>query len=74
MRSRDRGYCQAPGCSRAAVHAHHLHFRSAGGSDDPANLTSLCAAHHLVGVHRGYLRVTGTAPDRLRWEVRALKS
>ncbi|HVI74574.1 MAG TPA: HNH endonuclease signature motif containing protein, partial [Anaeromyxobacteraceae bacterium] len=66
--ARDRGYCQVPGCSRAAVHAHHIRFRSAGGSDDLANLTGLCAAHHLVAVHRGYLRVRGEAPDRLVWE------
>ena len=66
--ARDRGYCQVPGCSRAAVHAHHIRFRSAGGSDDLSNLTGLCAAHHLVAVHRGYLRVRGEAPDQLVWE------
>lgn len=41
--------------------------RSQGGSDDPSNLVSLCAAHHLRGVHGGLMRVTGTAPDGLRW-------
>jgi len=66
--ARDLGFCQAPGCSRAAAHAHHIQFRSAGGSDDLSNLTGLCAAHHLVAVHRGYLRVRGEAPDRLVWE------
>jgi hypothetical protein len=30
---------------------------------------SLCAVHHLRGVHMGRLRVSGTAPDRLRWEL-----
>jgi hypothetical protein len=30
-------------------------FRSAGGSDDLANLTSLCAAHHQRCVHEGVL-------------------
>ena len=66
---RDRGLCQVPVCSRAAAHAHHMVFRSAGGSDDEANLTSLCAAHHLRGVHMGRVRVSAVPPDRLRWEL-----
>jgi hypothetical protein len=66
---RDAGFCQVPGCSRAAAHAHHLRFRSAGGSDDAENLVALCAAHHLHGVHRGWVRVRGRAPDRLVWEL-----
>lgn len=67
--ARDRGRCQVPGCSRAAAHAHHVEFRSAGGSDEPENLVSLCAAHHLRGVHMGRIRVRGTAPDGLHWEL-----
>jgi hypothetical protein len=66
---RDRGLCQVPGCSRAAAHAHHVRFRSAGGTDEPGNLVGLCAAHHLHGVHRGWVRVRGTAPDRLVWDL-----
>ncbi len=66
---RDGWRCTAPGCSRSAVHVHHVEFRSRGGDDDLSNLTSLCAGHHLVGIHGGHLRVTGTAPDALRWEV-----
>src|SRR5712664_2818629 len=42
IRARDRHFCQVPGCSRAAVHAHHIKPRSQGGSDDPENLISLC--------------------------------
>ena len=68
IRARDRHFCQVPGCSRAAVHAHHIKPRSQGGSDDPSNLISLCAAHHLYGIHGGRMRVTGTAPDKLDWE------
>jgi 5-methylcytosine-specific restriction endonuclease McrA len=67
--ARDRGFCQVPGCSRPAEHAHHIAYRSAGGSDDPSNLVSLCAAHHLFGVHMGRIRVRGTAPDGLHWEL-----
>jgi hypothetical protein len=66
---RDGHLCQVPGCSRGAVHAHHIVYRSRGGSDAPENLVSLCAAHHLHGVHRGWVRVWGTAPDRLQWEL-----
>ncbi len=66
---RDLGYCQVPGCSRAAVHAHHVVFRSRGGSDDASNLVALCAAHHLHGVHAGWVRVHGTAPHGLVWEL-----
>ena len=67
--ARDGGLCQVPGCSRAADHAHHVRFRSRGGPDDPANLASLCAPHHLRGVHRGYIHVSGCAPDGLRWKL-----
>ncbi len=67
--ARDGGLCQVPGCSRAAAHAHHVRFRSAGGSDAEENLISTCAAHHLHGVHLGWIRVRGEAPDRLQWEL-----
>jgi hypothetical protein len=64
---RDCGRCQVPGCSRAAVHAHHVRFRSAGGGDDEWNLVSLCAMHHLRGIHEGWIEVRGEAPGRLVW-------
>ena len=67
--ARDGGLCRVPGCSRAAAQAHHIVYRSAGGADDPANLVSLCATHHQHGVHRGYLRVRGAAPDGLEWQL-----
>jgi hypothetical protein len=66
---RDRGLCTCPGCSKAADHVHHVVFRSHGGSDEEENLTSLCLAHHLHGVHKGYVRVQGAAPDGLAWEL-----
>jgi len=64
---RDGGFCRVPGCSRPAAHAHHIVYRSAGGEDDPSNLVALCAAHHLHGVHLGWVRVRGRAPERLAW-------
>ena len=66
---RDRGLCTVPWCSKAADHAHHIDYRSRGGKDELSNLTSLCATHHLQGVHKGRIRVTGTAPGNLVWEV-----
>jgi hypothetical protein len=70
VRARDHGHCQVPGCSRrTALHSHHIQSRAQGGSDDPANQVTLCPCHHLRGVHGGWLRVRGTAPDRLVWEV-----
>lgn len=69
VRERDLGRCQAPGCSRRAVHAHHVLPRSRGGGDEPENLVALCACHHLRGIHGGYIRVRGRAPGGLTWEV-----
>jgi hypothetical protein len=67
---RDGWRCTVPGCSSYRnLHAHHISFRSAGGSDDPTNLTTLCAWHHLRGVHAGVVRCTGAAPDALRFEL-----
>jgi len=66
--ARDQSFCQVPGCSRAATHVHHVLFRSQGGGDEGDNMTSLCTAHHLFGLHGGYLRVWGRAPDGLVWE------
>ncbi len=47
------------------LHAHHIRFRSHGGSDDPSNLVSLCAFHHQRGVHGGTVRCSGRAPHAL---------
>ena len=65
----DGWVCQVPGCSRAADDGHHVKFRSQGGSDELKNRTSLCAGHHLRGVHMGWIRVEGEAPDGLRWQL-----
>jgi hypothetical protein len=68
VKLRDRGRCQVPGCSAHACHVHHVRFRSRRGTDDHWNLVSVCTAHHLAGIHQGYIVVTGTAPDGLVWE------
>jgi hypothetical protein len=64
---RDGGLCQVPGCSRAADHRHHITFRSAGGLEVGWNELGLCLPHHLVGIHQGYIHVSGRAPDQLIW-------
>jgi hypothetical protein len=66
---RDRHLCQVPGCSRAASHAHHVTYRSHGGGDGGENLVAVCAGHHLIGIHKGYIHVSGRAPDQLVWEL-----
>lgn len=66
---RDRRRCQVPGCSRAAVQVHHIDYRSHGGGDEPENLVSACAAHHLHGIHMGWIRVRRIARDQLRWQL-----
>jgi HNH endonuclease len=62
---RDHGRCQIPGC-RSAKHleVHHIVPRACGGGHDPSNLVVLCGAHHGL-IHRGVIRLAGTAPDRL---------
>jgi hypothetical protein len=65
---RDRYRCSCPVCRRRDVTPHHVVFRGAGGSDEAENVTALCVHCHLDGVHAGWLRVTGRAPE-LRWEL-----
>ena len=68
--ARDGYRCMVPACSSYRnLHDHHLRFRSAGGSNALVNRTTLCAAHHLRGVHAGRVRITGEAPDGLRFEL-----
>jgi len=47
IRLRD-GHCRWPGCDhRTGLEIHHLVPRSAGGTDEPANLAAVCTmAHH----------------------------
>jgi hypothetical protein len=67
---RDGWRCAVPGCtSHRNLQAHHIVFRSRGGGDEPENLITLCAWHHQRGVHGGRVRISGRAPDRLRFEL-----
>jgi hypothetical protein len=68
--ARDGWRCTVPGCSSYRnLHGHHIVFRSAGGGDELANVTTLCAWHHQRGVHAGRVRCTGAAPHALRFEL-----
>jgi hypothetical protein len=68
--ARDGWRCAVPGCtSMQNLHDHHIRFRSAGGTDALENRVTLCAFHHLRGVHAGLVRCQGPAPDGLRWEM-----
>ena len=68
--ARDTWRCTVPGCSSFRnLQDHHVVFRSAGGSEDLSNRTTLCAWHHQRGVHAGRVRCTGRAPDGLRFDL-----
>lgn len=68
--ARDGYRCSAPGCSsRTNLHDHHLIARSAGGTNEMSNRTTLCAWHHLRAVHGGLAHAMGQAPDAIGWEL-----
>jgi hypothetical protein len=67
---RDGWRCTVPGCSsRRNLHDHHIVFRAVGGNNELGNRTTLCAWHHLRGVHAGIVRCVGDAPDQLRFDL-----
>jgi hypothetical protein len=67
--ARDRWRCAVPACTaRRALHDHHLVFRSQGGGNGRDNRITICAAHHLRGIHAGTVRASGTAPETT-WEL-----
>ena len=67
---RDGWRCAVPACSsRRNLHDHHVLFRSRGGDNARDNRVTVCAAHHLHGIHAGRIRAWGTAPDGVTWEL-----
>ena len=60
-------------CRRARLHRnlhdHHVLFRSRGGGNARANRITVCAAHHLHGLHTSVIRAWGEAPDGITWEL-----
>ncbi|MBW2254417.1 MAG: HNH endonuclease [Deltaproteobacteria bacterium] len=59
VKERDRFVCQNPECGRRTLRAeaHHLVFRSDGGSDEMDNGVSVCRACHLRLIHTGLVSV-----------------
>ena len=48
--ARDHYQCQRPGCgARDQLEVHHVRPVSAGGTDTPENLLTLCTTHHPRG-------------------------
>ena len=68
--ARDGWRCAVPACSsRRNPHDHHLLFRSRGGDNARADRITVCAWHHLRGIHQGRVRAWVTAPADVTWEV-----
>jgi len=70
--ARDGWRCAVPACTaRRNLHDHHLLYRSRGGGNARDNRITVCAWHHLRGIHQGRVRAWGTAPDVVTWELGA---
>ena len=68
--ARDGWRCTVPACSsRRNLHDHPIHFRSRGGDNARNNRTTVCAAHHLHGIHDGTVQAFGTAPHAIEWRL-----
>ena len=60
VKQRDNHTCRNPECGRRTLRAqaHHIVYRSDGGSDDLDNGVTLCPVCHLRLVHTGRITVT----------------
>jgi len=70
--ARDGWRCLVPACSsRCNLQDHHVVFRSRGGDNSLDNRASVCAAHHLHGIHDGWLVASREDEDagNLRWQL-----
>jgi hypothetical protein len=68
--ARDGWRCAVPACtSRASLHDHHIAYRSAGFDNSRENRITVCAWHHLRGIHLGRIRAHGAAPHAIIWEI-----
>ena len=62
---RDGWRCAVPACSgRRNLHDHHIRFRSQGGGNERENRVTVCAAHHLHGIHAGHVRAHVRSEER----------
>ena len=62
-----RSYVADITLQRQAVRRDCLEFLSQGGGNEVTNRSGTCVSCHLRGIHRGFLRVTGRAGERLVW-------
>ena len=63
MIHRDHRRCRIPGCRNAVfLDVHHLQLRAEHGTHEPANLITVCSAHHGA-LHDGQLHTEGNADD-----------
>ncbi len=70
IHSRHGWRCSAPGCTgRRNLEAHHIEYRSHGGSNDPSNLITLCRFHHQRGEHGDLASCHGRAPTGIEWRL-----
>jgi hypothetical protein len=68
--ARDGWRCTVPACSaRRNLHDHHIRFRSQGGDNIRGNRVTICAAHHLHGIHAGRISAWGRAPEAIHWQL-----
>jgi len=68
--ARDGWRCAAPACSsRRNLHDHHVRYRSRGGDNAPDNRVTVCAWHHLRGIHSGVVAAWGRAPEAVHWRL-----
>ncbi len=66
-------WCQVPGCSGKATRHYQVLYACGHGEDGEENLVWVCKTHlHIL--RRGWVRVRGRAPDRLRWELGVRKN
>jgi hypothetical protein len=61
VHARDRGRCQAPGCTERATQIHHIRHWANGGPTCLPNLISLCDSHHWH-VHEGGFTIVTRRP------------
>src|SRR4029077_19832910 len=68
--ARDGWRCAVPVCTaRRELHDHHLVLRSHGGGNGHDSRITLCAWHHLRGIHAVRVRSWGEAPADVTWEI-----
>ena len=67
---RDGWRCTVPACtSRCNLHDHHIQWRSRGGNNAQDNRSTVCAGHHLHGIHAGFIATSGHAPHAIHWQL-----